>query len=66
MIHSNCLKNFKDNDTFNVCFKRTLDVVKMDFKDRSQEEKEDTLLSLMASSPHLLQYSSDMIVLSVN
>lgn len=48
--------------TFKVCFKRILNVVGMDVKDRSQEEREETPLSPMMTSLRLLQYSSDMLV----
>lgn len=47
---------------FKVCFKRILNVVGMDGKDRSQEEKEETTLSPMITSLCLLQYSSNMLV----
>lgn len=46
--YSECLRDFKymRYGAFKVCFKRILNVVGMDGKDRSQEEKEETSLSL--------------------
>lgn len=56
-LYSKCLRDCEENDTFKVCFKRILNLVGMDGKDRSQEEKEETPLSPMTTSLHLL-YSS--------